>query len=248
MITAARETLRLWSEELDYPELADDIAIEARLALRLTEEIKELEDRIAALLTKADPDGILRSVPGVGPVLAAQILGRLGDPHRFTSLAAIRSFSGLVPKLDSSGQSARHGGPTKSGDACLREALFMAADQARRSDPSLAAKYHRLMTEAGKHHNSALCHVATTLLTRIAACLRRGKHYHLTDTDGTPVTPQQARHIIAQRYTISAELRTARRTTHPAPGTGRRNKESQRAPSTGPSTPTLRARQPLDIR
>ncbi|MEU4744379.1 IS110 family transposase [Actinosynnema sp. NPDC023658] len=248
VITAARETLRLWSEELDYPELADDIAIEARLALQLTEEIKELEDRIAALLTKADPDAILRSVPGVGPVLAAQILGRLGDPHRFTSLAAIRSFSGLVPKLDSSGRSARHGGPTKSGDACLREALFMAADQARRSDPSLAAKYHRLMTEAGKHHNSALCHVATTLLTRIAACLRRGEHYHLTDTDGTPVTTQQARHIIAQRYTISAELRTARRTTHPAPGTGRRNKESRRAPSTGPSTPTLRARQPLDIR
>jgi hypothetical protein len=26
------------------------------------------------------------------------------------------------------------------------------------------------MTEAGKHHNSALCHIATTLLTRIIAC------------------------------------------------------------------------------
>jgi hypothetical protein len=26
------------------------------------------------------------------------------------------------------------------------------------------------MIDAGKHHNSALCHIATTLLTRIIAC------------------------------------------------------------------------------
>lgn len=73
---------------------------------------------------QTDPTGILRSVPGVGPILAVQILGRLGDPARFTSLAAVRSYSGLVPDLDSSGQSSRHGGPTKAGDACLREALL----------------------------------------------------------------------------------------------------------------------------
>lgn len=52
-------------------------------------------------------------MPGVGPVLAAQILGRLGNPTRFASLAAVRSYSGLVPDLDSSGQSSRHGAPTK---------------------------------------------------------------------------------------------------------------------------------------
>ena len=28
------------------------------------------------------------------------------------------------------------------------------------------------MIDAGKHHNSALCHIATTLLTRIIACWR----------------------------------------------------------------------------
>jgi transposase len=240
LLAAATETLALWGEELDYPDLADDIAIEARLALHLTEEITELDERIAVLLAKADPAGVLRSVPGVGAILAAQILGRLGDPSRFTSLAAIRSFSGLVPRLDASGLTGVHGGPTKAGDACLREALFMAADHARRTDPALAAKYHRLMTEAGKHHNSALCHVATALLTRIAACWRRGEHYTLRDTNGHTVTLEQARTIIAERYTITPELRAARRTTnnarHTRPGTGRRSKESHSAPSTGPST------------
>lgn len=236
LLATAAATLRLWGEDLDYPDLADDIAIEARLALALTQEIKELDERIAVLFARADPDGILQSVPGIGPILGAQILGRLGDPSRFTSLAGVRAFSGLVPRLDSSGINGHHNGLTKSGDACLREALFMAAEHARRSDPSLAAKYHRLMVTQGKHHNSALCHVATTLLTRIAAYWRRGEHYTLHDTNGRPVDATQAKAIIAERYTVSAELRTARRTTHARPGTGRRSKESQRAPSTGPST------------
>ena len=132
LLTAANETLAIWGDELDFGELADDIAIEARLALALTVEIGELEERIAVMYRALDPDGILRSVPGVGAINAAQILGRLGDPGRFRSLAGVRSFSGLVPSLDSSGQNGRHGGPTKSGDALFREALFMSADAARK--------------------------------------------------------------------------------------------------------------------
>jgi hypothetical protein len=55
--------------------------------------------------------------------------------------------------------------------------MFLAADHARRSDPTLAARYHRLMVIAGKHHNSAICHIAKTLLTRVVACWRRGETY-----------------------------------------------------------------------
>jgi hypothetical protein len=108
----------------------------------------------------------------------------------------------------------------------------MAANQARRLDPTLAAKYQRLLVEAGKHHNSALCHIATTLLTRIVACWRAGQTYVLKDVDGRIVTSAQARAIIAERYAIPAEQRARRTTTT---GTDRRSKESQRAPSTGPS-------------
>ncbi|MFB9966492.1 transposase, partial [Sinosporangium siamense] len=68
LLAAALATLQLWDDELDYPDLADDIAIEARLALALTAEIKELDERIAVLFARADPDGILQSVPGIGPV------------------------------------------------------------------------------------------------------------------------------------------------------------------------------------
>jgi transposase len=234
LLAAASETLELWAGgELDYPDLAEDIALEARLALQLTEEIKDLDERTAVLLRAADPDGILTSAPGVATITAAAILGRLGNPDRFTSLAGARAFTGLVPSLDASGLNGRHGGPTKRGDAVLRQALFMAAGQARRIDPTLAAKYQRLMTEAGKHHNSALCHIATTLLTRIIACWRAGQPYQLRDIDGTPVTLEQARAIIADRYAIPPDVRARRKTTT-GTRTDRRSKESPSAPSTDP--------------
>lgn len=214
LLAAATETLQLWDGEMSYPDLAEDIAAEARLALALCAEIRDLDAKLAGLLHQADPAAIMTSVPGVGIINGAQILARLGNPARFQSLAGARSFSGLVPSLTASGVNGRHGPPAKSGDAPLREALFMAANQARRTDPTLAARYHRLMMTQGKHHNSALCHISTALLTRIIACWRAGTPYQLRDTDGTPVTPAQGRQIISQRYQIPAELRAQRRTSH----------------------------------
>jgi transposase len=129
-------------------ELAADVATEAEQALFLTGQIRELDKRIANLYAEADPDpdGIVASAPGVGPVLSGVIAGRIGDPHRFTSLAAIRAYSGLIPKTAQSGTNDPDLGVTKAGDALLREAMFMAADHARKVDPQLAAKYQRLMS------------------------------------------------------------------------------------------------------
>ncbi len=240
ILAAAAETLQLWDGELSYPDLAEDAAAEARLALALTTEIRDLDRKIAALLHQLDPAGILTSVPGVGATGAAQILSRLGDPARFRSLAGARSFSGLVPSLTASGLSGHHGPPTKSGDAPLREALFMAANQARRIDPVLGARYHRLMVHQGKHHTSALCHISMTLLTRIIACWRAGTPYQIRDTDGTPLTTAQGRAIIAQRYRVSDDLRARRRTSHTKTGTSQQHQESPGAPTPARPHPTLR--------
>jgi transposase len=97
-MAAAEATLELWGGDgMDFDSLSADIAVEAQLALSLTEQIHDLEERISDLYAERDPAGIVRSAPGVGEVLAAQITGRLGDVNRFTSLAAARSFSGLIP-------------------------------------------------------------------------------------------------------------------------------------------------------
>jgi transposase len=251
LLAAANETLELWAAGgLDFAALAEDIAGEARLARQLTEEIGALEERIAALYNDADPAGIVLSTPGLGVTLAAGILGRTGDLNRFRNLAGVRAFTGLVPKIDQSGNTDRHGPPTKKGDPGLREALYLAAEQARKVDPTLAARYHRLVVGEGKHHISAVCTLAPIVMTRIAACWRNGERYVLRDVDGRQITEAEGRQICRDRYTVTPADRQRRRRPTSAKQhkgrTGQRGKEStEAAPAASPSHPKTTQRTDL---
>ncbi|HSS10644.1 MAG TPA: IS110 family transposase [Acidimicrobiales bacterium] len=208
LLAAANEAIALWNGGgLDFAELAWDLASEVRIIRQLDTEIDRLDERITVLYNDADPKGLILSAPGVGPVLAGGILGRLGDANRFANLAAIRSFSGMIPGVNQSGNTQTRPGITKQGDPGLRRDIWFAADLARHQDPQLAAKYHRLIVDRQVHHYSAVCHLATTLLTRIAACWRSGRPYIVRDVDGRPVDRAEARAVIAQRYTIPPEAR-----------------------------------------
>ncbi len=241
LIAVAAESLTLWrAGGLDFAELAADIAAEVRVIRQLQAEIDALDGRIERLYDAADPAGIVRSAPGLATTLAAAILGRTGDLNRFRNLAGVRAFTGLVPKIDQSGTTDSHGPPTKKGDPGLRQALYLAADQARKVDPTLAARYHRLVVEQGKHHTSALCSIAPVLATRIAACWRNGEPYLLRDVDGRPITEAEGREICTTHYKVTAELRRARRRSSAAKQlkgrTGRRSQESTKAaPASDPS-------------
>lgn len=239
LIVAAKETLLLWGQTgMDFAELAEDIAHEAEQALFLTRQIKQIDERVANLYADADPDGIVASAPGVGPVISAVIAGRIGDPHRFTSLAAIRAYTGLIPKLSQSGLSKVESSITKAGDPLLREMLCTAADQARKVDPQIAAKYQRLMA-GDRHHDSAICHLATLLVTRIATCMRTGQPYALRDVDGTPITEPQGRAIVQQRYQIDPRrrdnIRHQRMRERRNQAAGQESQESPSAPTPQPA-------------
>jgi transposase len=208
LLFAANQAIALWeSDGLDFTELAWDLASEVRIIRQLDTEIDRLDSRISVLYNDADPKGLVLSAPGVGPVLAGGILGRLGDANRFANLAAVRSFSGMIPGVNQSGNTQTRPGITKQGDPGLRRDIWFAADLARHQDPQLAAKYHRLIVGRQVHHYSAVCHLATTLLTRIAACWRSGQPYIVRDIDGRPVTRAEAKAIITERYTIPPEAR-----------------------------------------
>lgn len=176
-----------------------------------TTKIGRLETRISDLYAKADPAGIVISAPGVGPILAGGILGRLGDAKRFADLAGIRAFSGMVPKVNQTGHTATRPGITKQGDPGLRRDIWFAADNARHTDPQLAAKYHRLIIERRLHHYSAICHLAATLLARIAACWRRDERYVIRDIDGRRITTTEGRAIVKARDRIPPHIRNRAR-------------------------------------
>ena len=67
------------------------------------------------------------------------------------------------------------------------------------------------MVERGKDHLGALCVVAANLSERAWAVMHRGMPYVVCDTDGTPVSPERAKAIIAQHWTVPLEVRARRR-------------------------------------
>jgi hypothetical protein len=67
------------------------------------------------------------------------------------------------------------------------------------------------MVQRGKDHLGAVCVVAAHLAERAWTVMDRGMPYVVCDTDGTPVTAEQAKTIIAQHWTVPEEVRRRRR-------------------------------------
>jgi hypothetical protein len=78
-------------------------------------------------------------------------------------------------------------------------------------DPQLAAIYHTQMVQRGANHLKALCVVAAHLADRSWVVLARGEPYVVRDVDGRPLDRDEARAIIAERFTVPEEVRQRRR-------------------------------------
>jgi hypothetical protein len=142
----------------------------------------------------------------------------------------------LVPKVSQSGVVKTESSITKAGDPLLREMLYTAADQARKVDPQFALKYHRLMA-GDRHHDSAICHLATMLITRIATCMRNGTPYQLRDVDGTAITESEGRAIVKERYQLDPRRRDHVRHKLMRDRRKKAGQESQESPGAPTSQP-----------
>lgn len=117
------------------------------------------------------------TVPGIGTVLGAGILGELGDVSRFPSAKKALAFAGCDPSVSESGEfvgSRAH--MSKRGSPYLRWCLWLAAERARRYDPALAAYYAKKRSE-GKCHKVAVSAVVRKLVSIVYAVLRDGTPY-----------------------------------------------------------------------
>lgn len=213
ILAVARASILLWEglDGCDFEEVAEDLAAEARMLKALQAEVLELDARASGLLNTIDPQGLRLSMPGFGERTATTVAGRLGDASRFTNAGGIRSYIGIIPGTEQSGETESRQKLTKAGDRILRTSMFLAAEAARKEDPQLAQIYYRQMVDKGNHHTKAICAVATSLATRLAAVLREGRPYVIRDLDDIPVDTATAKKIIAERYTIPTNVRNLRR-------------------------------------
>jgi transposase len=119
---------------------ADLIADVARLDIEI-KDIK-LRTRLAVQAAKTS----LLDLHGVGPIVAAVILGHSGDVTRFASRHHYASYNGTAPLEASSGPKKRHRLNTR-GNRQLNHAIHMIAISQIRSDTAGRAYYQRKIDE-----------------------------------------------------------------------------------------------------
>lgn len=117
---------------------------------------------------------MLRTVPGVGPVVSTTLLALLPELGN-TDRRAIAALVGLAPWTHESGPR-RGTRRVWGGREAVRTILYMAAVTASRCNPPLKAHYQRLLA-AGKPKKLALIAIARKLLTFLNAILRDGSQW-----------------------------------------------------------------------
>jgi len=143
---------------------------------------------------------------------------------RFATQKDFRGWSGMVPASAQSSEAEEKGlRITCAGPDLVKKYAYINAEIARQWDPQIAAIYYDQMMHKGNHHCQAVCACATHLLDRVRAVLRDERPYELRDVDGRPVTWEEARAIIAERYHVPEEVR--RRTSKRA----RKHRRDQQA-------------------
>lgn len=228
LVTLAREVLALYGSQgecLDYQALAAEVRREQRRLADVEEDIHFVRLHVTRpRYRQLHPSRNLETIKGVGQDGAAVYVGFSGEIERFANNRAYRGWSGMVPYSDQSGTQESKGlRITQAGPDPVKKYAFLGAETARQWDPQIAAIYYDQMVNKGKHHLQAVCACAAHLLDRIRVILLEDRPYELRDVDGTPVTPEQAREIIAARYTVPEEVR--RRSSHRA----RREQAERRA-------------------
>lgn len=142
----------------------------------LERELTALDERLHEAII-ADPElserhRLLRSVKGVGPVLATTLIVELPELGEI-SRKQIASLVGVAPFSRDSG-SWRGQRSIAGGRAAVRTALYMPTLSAVRSNPVIARFYRRLRA-AGKPHHVALTASMRKLLVILNALLHHGR-------------------------------------------------------------------------
>jgi transposase len=135
--------------DIERKAMANELLTDVR---RLDNQIKAIKARIATAVTTAGTT--VTDIYGVGPVVAAIILGHTGDIGRFPTAGHYARYNGTAPIEASSGPRTRHR-LNPRGNRQLNHALHMAAVTQVRNDTPGRAYYLRKQAE-GKTRKEAL--------------------------------------------------------------------------------------------
>lgn len=139
--------------------MADDSSVRAGLVRRRLDRIQQLDAELAGMratiTTAVEATGTsLLEIYGVGPLIAARILGEVVDIRRYRTKHAFASCNGTAPLAASSGRTVRHR-LNRHGNRKLNRCLYVIALTEVRADTAGRA-YYRRKREQGKTGREAM--------------------------------------------------------------------------------------------
>jgi transposase len=153
------------------------VTTQVRLIATLNAEVDQLGQVVAEHFGRHRDAERYLSLPGLGVVLGARILGEFGDdPHRFTDAKARKNYAGTSPITRASGTRkvvlARYARNRRLGDAVHQWAFC-----AMRGSPGARAYYDTLRAR-GTGHQAALRQLGNRLVGILHGCLKTNTIYN----------------------------------------------------------------------
>jgi transposase len=138
--------------------------------------IARLEEQLGERFDQHPDAKIVRSLPGLGTILGARVLGEFGDdPNRYADAKARKNYAGTSPITKASGKSkvvlARYARNRRLADAC-----YLWAFAAISASPG-ARTFYDARRAGGDTHHQALRALANRLVGVLHGCLRHHTPY-----------------------------------------------------------------------
>lgn len=142
------KTKKLLSEEM----YINEVELLEVLIIDVEKNINEVNKKKIAVLKKDANTQYLFSIPGVGPEFTLAFEAYIGDGSRFSKGSQVSNYTGLVPRVDISGDTIRYGHITKRGCSQIRRVAVQAAWALVRSrwGGSLQEKFYEIRDRRGK--------------------------------------------------------------------------------------------------
>jgi len=174
----SKKALRYWMRSIPQN---TDAMLEQRMKravrrlLDLREEIQEIEDGLESMMK--DSGQTISTASGCGIVIAAELIGEIGDVARFHSPGALAKYAGCAPREHSSGKTIRWR-KTRSGNRRLNRAFHrMALSQISRSGSDAARAYFKRKTSEGKTKAQALVCLRRQLVNVVWMMMKHKTEY-----------------------------------------------------------------------
>lgn len=160
--------------------LAISIGFLIDLYEHITDQLKKITKQVFLLCRNgkyAQNINLLRTIPGIGRLIAIEILVELQDMKRFKSAEKLASYIGLTPSEYSTGQYTRQGRITRCGNTRVRTCLVESSWVLIYRDPVMRYKYEKLKIRKGAKR--AIIAIARNLIIRIRSMVLNNEPYHI---------------------------------------------------------------------